>query len=438
MGRKEGSGAHDVGMVGRRNLMEQLPIQLHGSPFRERRPLWQPIHRRGEGITLGKRPRSSQGDRTFVPRKDRIPRFAYAPFKALDVERILAGGNVATADVVLAPQYLTSNSEGVRQRQLWGTEEYTDDSDLVAMLIQTGHFMPPAARPSSFDHLVVRLRVERHISRVSPPFPAGDSNGIRSRAWGSAYEGARISIVRVSTVKGLEETPLAKPSLAAIRFGIPHLVPWTCDDSAKNAMAPGLPLKDDVPPVVAQQPKSPTPSKNPRTERGMPKATVLFDLTNEPCLSYTLSIVADKGNDPELWPSKRLKSEALYVETLRSRFEICSVPRESAETVGDKPFVRFGRVKSDTLNRLLMKNSTLTWAKDAQSAKNVDNVSPVPLPEGDLDIIHKRIEWSSLSWDPSGITVGTTYYKLKKVAFRKHTSINQAATATAAASAENK
>jgi hypothetical protein len=35
----------------------------------------------------------------------------------------------------------------VRARQLWGTDVYTDDSDLVAVLMHTGFYLPAASPP---------------------------------------------------------------------------------------------------------------------------------------------------------------------------------------------------------------------------------------------------------------------------------------------------
>jgi hypothetical protein len=42
---------------------------------------------------------------------------------------------------------VTSANRQVRARQLWGTDVYTDDSDLVAVLMHTGFYLPTASQP---------------------------------------------------------------------------------------------------------------------------------------------------------------------------------------------------------------------------------------------------------------------------------------------------
>ena len=47
----------------------------------------------------------------------------------------------------------------MKLRQLWGTDEYTDDSDLVAVLVHTGHVKLKAAPQSTAEDKVAAYRV---------------------------------------------------------------------------------------------------------------------------------------------------------------------------------------------------------------------------------------------------------------------------------------
>merc|ERR1712087_885935 len=49
-------------------------------------------------------------------------------------------------EVLLPAKYITSDLKNVKLRRLWGTDVYTDDSDLIAALVHTGHVkLKPAA-----------------------------------------------------------------------------------------------------------------------------------------------------------------------------------------------------------------------------------------------------------------------------------------------------
>jgi hypothetical protein len=50
--------------------------------------------------------------------------------------------------VVRVPSvWLTFTNPAVKQRKLWGTDIYTDDSDVVAAIIHTGLYTPPSLHP---------------------------------------------------------------------------------------------------------------------------------------------------------------------------------------------------------------------------------------------------------------------------------------------------
>lgn len=79
----------------------------------------------------------------------------------------------------------------VKSRQLWGDGVYTDDSDLVAVLMHTGYYASnTAANPpqvASF-HAVIELL---------PPaerYPSSLRNSVRSRAWMAKVEGCSFKV----------------------------------------------------------------------------------------------------------------------------------------------------------------------------------------------------------------------------------------------------
>ena len=63
----------------------------------------------------------------------------------------------------------------VRTRQVWGTDTYTSDSDLVAVLMHGGWYLPSASVPPS----LVELRVRRDFSG----FPKSKRGAFYRRVW---------------------------------------------------------------------------------------------------------------------------------------------------------------------------------------------------------------------------------------------------------------
>lgn len=317
-------------------------------------------------------------------------------------------GSADEVEVVVrvAPKYLTLNSAPIRGRQLWGSDVYTDDSDITCMLQHTGHFAlsDQEVQGIRFDYLSVCLRVRKY-PESRPGFEAQERNGVRSRAWGTEYEGTCISIRSVSAVKNGHGTVLEKSVLAGLRSYIPHLVQWGASDSAT--------LTSDV--------------------------ALSFDLLNEPCLCYSIAAIADKSFDPNLWPSRRLSTEVLYLESMGVRYELAALPRaasggddtkKDAEEGDDENMeeddeeedkeeppllLRWSRVKPDTLNKLRIASIGRTRRKKRGKGANS---TPVPLAEADVDVLATAVKWTDLQWNPDGVTVNGVHYSLSKLVFK--------------------
>ena len=45
--------------------------------------------------------------------------------------------------------------------------------------------------------------------------------------------------------------------------------------------------------------------------------TVLYNLSNEPCLKYNMAAIADRGLKPSQWTSARFQTQVLLVESSR-------------------------------------------------------------------------------------------------------------------------
>lgn len=102
-------------------------------------------------------------------------------------------------EVRIASRYLTSRNSQVDTRQIWGSDIYTDDSDVLAILVHTGEYIVHAWVPKDYSGVSVLLRVLPSQSRYS----STDRHQLRSRLWASDYERCSLELVSSSLVKVL-------------------------------------------------------------------------------------------------------------------------------------------------------------------------------------------------------------------------------------------
>jgi hypothetical protein len=118
-----------------------------------------------------------------------------------------------------------------KERKVWGTEVYTDDSDLIAVLVHSG-FLLPSPYPSSSSPpsmtekmekdtaasgLLVTCRVIGRLVR----YISTERNGLRSRGWGNGHDGGSLVVEGVKRVFAVRSYLL--PQLVDTSF--PRLTP---------------------------------------------------------------------------------------------------------------------------------------------------------------------------------------------------------------------
>lgn len=294
----------------------------------------------------------------------------------------------------------------VRARQLFGTDVYTEDSDVVAALAHAGFYELASAPPAGLAELRVTLRP----LPAQPGYAACARHGIRSRSWGgSARPGApppgayRVERAYAVMLGGATAQLAPLPQLAAPTFALA---------AAERA---------------AQQPARGA------QRRGAPEVTLQYSLCNEPYLKYTasqgeremgrwgwqrqprprlpslaphalshtpprsqLSAVADRGLKRSGWTSTRLRSEVLFVETLRERFELSWDDSGPGGDAADA--YRFARCNQ------LMTTSGLRAAG-------------LPLAEGAVTVLARGLGWEQVAWGPAGVTIEGVAYPLLRCVF---------------------
>jgi len=269
-------------------------------------------------------------------------------------------------EVLLPAKYLTSDCKSMRLRRLWGTDVYTDDSDLVAVLVHTGHVKLKSAAPKT--PLLVSLRV----CPPQPTYPGSERNGLKSRSWSKEHVGAAYKIERC-----LQHTAgaMPPPELSMLRPGPTRQIQGSL---CPQAAGPGDSFM--VPPAAC---------------------TVVFNLSNEPCYKYSLPLVADQATEPSRWTSSRLKREAFYLESHQRRFELA---RSGTKKGIDEKFYDVYR-----LSQVLRPHAMDRRAMEATG---------VPLPEEHVKVLHAEVDWEELHWGPR---VRGVEYPLVRIHFMSHT-----------------
>ncbi|PTQ43508.1 hypothetical protein MARPO_0024s0027 [Marchantia polymorpha] len=330
-------------------------------------------------------------------------------FKILSVEHLTPEPDL-DIEVLIAGSQATSFNPGVIRLDLWGTDIYTDDSDIVAVLKHTGFY---DLQSSTSDVFSLRASI-----RLLPPLPSyvgTTRNHIRSRRWGG---GSTCSFIVVCC----------------------HIETLNLNDtfSVERSLEPTNRIGNYGPTLVPTSGGIPETSR--RSALNLQQASVIFryDLSNEPCDAYTMAYVADKYNDVEKvkvqFTSARIsQGEVLYVETLANRYELSyevdsstKISKYSSELENEGR--TSAQVKASSENpcqtshdRKLdvhLPRNKYRWARcKLHLPLNNMRSEGVPLPLHLKQVVESNLNWEDFRWSPTGVWVRNKEYLLKTARF---------------------
>jgi len=290
----------------------------------------------------------------------------YQPCAALPA---LASKVNSLVEVLLPAKFLTSDLKSVKLCRLWGTDVYTDDSDLVAVLVHTGHVKLKQAAPKL--PLLVSLR-------VCPPqqsYTGTERNGLKSRSWTKEHCSVSYKIERC-----LQHTAgsVLAPELSLLRPGTSRQIPGSI---YPQLAGPGQSFV--VPPSAS---------------------SVVFNLSNEPCYKYSLSLIADQGTQPDRWTSGRLRREVFYLESHHRRFELALTGQRKGTDGYEYDMYNFSQVmRPHEMDRREME------------------AAGVPLPAEHVKVMHADVDWEEFVWGPCFLRCRGVEYPLVSTLFMPHT-----------------
>jgi hypothetical protein len=280
------------------------------------------------------------------------------------------GSRSTVLEVCVPAGAATGANARLRARQLWGTDVYTADSDIVAVLTHCGYYRPsPAAAPVNLSELRCVVRAASH---PEDGYPSTSRNGIRSRAWGTIQEGCGyvVESARAVTTSG------ASIALSA--------------NTSKRKVSPTFyPVEKEH--IVHTR----NSAANSDRKKGLIReVTIQYNLCNEPWMKYGVSLVADQGFKKSQWTCARLRSEVLYLETHQKRYELsCSR----------------GKVDEEDKFKWALSKKPLPLEKTREVG--------VPLPKAYVDIVADNLRWDEIYWGSSSIIVRGKEYNVVRLQY---------------------
>ncbi|XP_031099053.1 uncharacterized protein LOC116003010 [Ipomoea triloba] len=310
-----------------------------------------------------------------------------------------------TLEIRIPAEHVSATNRQVRGGQLWGTDIYTDDSDLVAVLMHTGYCRPTASPPPpTILELCATIRVlppqESYVSSLR--------NNVRSRAWGAAI-GCSYRVERCCIVKKGGGTIDLEPCLTHSSTLEPTLAPVAVERTMTTRAAASNAL---------------------RQQKFVREVTIQYNLCNEPWLKYSISVVADKGLKKPLFTSSRLKKgEVLYLETHTRRYELSfngekmvkatAVPH-AHEVENEKHHAHHshsvnGEKNVDGENVVV---DVFRWSRCKKPLpQKMMKSYGIPLPLEHVEVLEENLEWEDVQWSQTGVWIAGKEYALARAHF---------------------
>ncbi|PWA47647.1 Histone deacetylation protein Rxt3 [Artemisia annua] len=302
-----------------------------------------------------------------------------------------------TLEIRIPAEHVCATNRQVKGGQLWGTDVYTDDSDLVAVLMHTGFCRPTASPPPS------AIQELRATVRVLPPqncYISTLRNNVRSRAWGAAI-GCSFRVERCHIVKKGGGTIDLEPCLTHTSTVEPTLAPVVVERTMTTRAAASNAL---------------------RQQRFVREVTLQYNLCNEPWIKYSISAIADKGLKKPLFTSARLKKgEVLYLESRTRRFELC-FNGEKIVKAGNEAETHLGNgersMDIDNNNNSNNVTDVFRWSQCKKPLPQTLMLSiGIPLPPEHLEVLEENLDWEDIQWSQTGVWISGKEYPLSRVHF---------------------
>jgi hypothetical protein len=258
-------------------------------------------------------------------------------------------------EVRIASDYLSTSNKALMERRIWGSDIYTSDSDAVCILQHSGYFKIKELQPTNIEGVSVYFRV----SKGRATYNSSMRNCIKSKKLNS-YQGHSIKPENYSLLKNLGN---------------------------KNEL---LEMASKMPLISEYVRKKPVPEKL-HEENYYKEYNIVFNLSNEMWIAYSLPAIVDKGKEFKDFTSWKLKDKVLYIETNDKRFEI--VRSILDHTNDDYLFEEYETFRFSEVKEPEEKDNDFILA----------NIRP--LKAEFVDVIFPRLDWHSFHWGEDSLLI---------------------------------
>ncbi|CAK9189453.1 unnamed protein product [Sphagnum troendelagicum] len=305
-----------------------------------------------------------------------------------------------TVEIRIPADLATTSNHQIRGRQLWGTDIYTDDSDIVAVLMHTGYYTPMAIPP---PRSVSELQATIRILPPQETYTSMLRNSLRSRAWGGG-SGCSYRVELCQIIKACVLIPF---------FGI---------FNARNQKSGEF---GNIAPTLA-------PAASERTvttraacsnaylqQRLVREVTIQYNLCNEPWLKYSMSIVADRGLKKSQYTSARLKKgDVLYMETHRHRYGYGVHNGERVYPDSHPPNAEKNGQGHSTRTHNGDSHERYRWSRCLRPLPlSAMRIKGVPSPPDNVEVLQDGLAWEEVKWSPTSVWVRGVEYPLARAQF---------------------
>ncbi|GFY86423.1 zinc finger CCCH domain protein [Actinidia rufa] len=268
-----------------------------------------------------------------------------------------------TLEIRIPAEHVTATNRQVRGGQLWGTDVYTYDSDLVSVLMHTGYCRPTASPPPP---AVQELQA---TVRVLPPQDCYTStlrNNVRSRAWGAAI-GCSYRVERCCIVKQGGGTIDLEPCLTHTSTLEPTLAPVAVERTMTTRAAASNAL---------------------RQQRFVREVTIQYNLCNEP------------------WYELCFTGERMVKASTSSQSHDMEIEKSQTHNLHSTNGERGGAVDGDSV---LIDVFRCSLCKKPLPQKLMLSIG-IPLPLEHVEVLEENLDWEDIQWSQN-----RCFYSWKRV-----------------------
>ena len=282
-------------------------------------------------------------------------RFLYKPFYSLPDLSPYMGEII---EVRVASEFLSSLNKAYVENRIWGSDIYTSDSDMVCVLQHSGIYNINDYTPTEIAGLSIYLRV----SKGRAAYNSSLKNGVKSKKLNN-YQGHSIKV----------ENYLQRKFLGT--------------EEELKAMAARMPSNSEY------ERKKPNPQRL-ADNMYYTEFNMVFNLSFEMWLAYSLPAICDKGRDFKDFTSYRLKKNVLYIETSNQRFEISLNLMDHNND--DYLFEEYEKYKIAEVIDPIPKDN------DFMRKTNI------PLEDKYIKVIYNMVDWHDLLWGENCLKIFDT------------------------------